>query len=97
MDANTIRVGYTLLFLLVALLHLYNALHYATLIRASFFITAVVFALFAIALFLAPLNVPLVALANAGIIATFIGALVIVQTIIALNGRVNPLHRRKGE
>jgi hypothetical protein len=96
-DAQLVRWGYAVLFACLALLHLYNALHYATLIRASFAVTGILFFLFACALSIIPLTAPVVVIANAGIIATMIGALIIVQTIIALNGRIAPFRRRKGE
>ena len=78
-------------------LQLYNASQYSTLVRASFGVNGILFLLSALAIAFAPITAPLLALANAGVIATFIAALIIVQLIIALNGRIMPFRRRKGE
>ena len=94
---DTARLGYALMFLVVAILHMYNARRYATLIRASFFITGVLFLTFSAAIAFMRIADPLFALFNFGLLSTLILALIIVQIIIALNGWLDPLRRRKGE
>lgn len=94
---QTIRIGYACMFLLVAILHIYNARRYATLIRVSFAVTGIVFLTFSAAIVFMR-NVDLAfAIVNFGLLTTFVLALIIVQLIIALNGRLDPLRRRKGE
>lgn len=97
MDAQLARYAYTALFALVGILHVYNARQYATLIRASFVVNGILFLLFALAISFVPLTDSFIVLINTGLIATFILALIIVQIIIALNGRITPWRRRKGE
>ena len=97
MDINTIRLGYALLFLLSGVLHIYNAHRYATLIRASFFLTGVVLLSFAASLTIQRMADTSFALVNGTLLATFIVMQVVVQVLISLNGLIDPQRRRKGE
>lgn len=95
MDSNLLQVARALMDLLAGVLCLYNARSYSALVRVFFGVIGLIFLSLSASIGLSRSGNPLVVPFNDAILTSLIAVVVVVQIILALNGRALPLHRRK--